>query len=97
MISKETFLDTIKQIDSLFEKEDLFCKTLGTLSPGTYCDAFIYSDAISIIFKLLCESLNDKNKLIESWYYERAAVLDENDKPLYNSFEELYNYLTRGE
>lgn len=104
MLSKETFVKTLDFIKDLGIKQCNFVKALESLSPITYCDAFIYDGVIDFLVNMLIEELNDINADIEYFLFEMNYVDDNSFDAalcpkysdgtiLYNSPETLYNYL----
>lgn len=105
MISKKTFVKTLKFIKECREKEEKFISALAGLSQDTYCDVFIYSTYEAQMVSLLAEDLQDEEGDIEYFLYEMdylqekltkvkaRAPKGEDNIPLYDSPETLYNYL----
>ena len=99
MISKERFIEILKFIQNQESKQDKFIEALELLSPGSYVDAFIYSEYAQVLIDILSEMFNDENGDIEYFLYELDAINNENLTipsdlcPYYNSPDTLYDYL----
>lgn len=99
MISKERFIKILKFIQDQESKQDKFIEALELLSPGSYVDAFIYSEYAQVLIDVLSEMFNDENGDIEYFLYELDAINNENLTipsdlcPYYNSPDTLYDYL----
>ena len=83
-------------------KQEKFISVLEELSPGSYCDCFLFSEYQEQLLKLLEKIFDDKNEdisyfLYESgWLYdseEKSFPKDETEVELYTSVESLYDYL----
>ena len=99
MISKERFIEILKFIQDQENKQNKFIEALELLSPGSYVDAFIYSEYAQVLIDILAEILHDEDGDIEHFLYEYDAINNENLvipsglDPYYNSPATLYDYL----
>ena len=100
MVSKELFLKTLQLIKDLEKRQDAFVDSLESLSPGNYCDCFLFSDPINQIIKILGEDLNDTEDLITYYLYEFADLPEDTKReqiekytPECASDEAIYDYL----
>ena len=107
LISFEEFKETLDFIDDQAEKQNKLCNVLEELSPGCYCDAFIYSEYENRLMEMLFKLMNlneDKINDLMYWFYdlEYGVKYDEYVKlnyikgkyiEIYSSMESLYNYL----
>ena len=51
MISKERFIEILKFIQDQENKQNKFIEALELLSPGSYVDAFIYSEYTQVLIR----------------------------------------------
>lgn len=110
LLSKEEFKAILEYIADLFHKEDMFCGALESLTNnGEPVAAFIYSQPIDFILKMLGKMMNDEDDDIGRFLYDLDAIGSGNlsvdpekcpaafdgEAPLYRDADSLYNYLTR--
>lgn len=106
MISKKYFIEILTFVKNQAKKQEEFIKALESLSPGSYCDCFLFNDYEDHLIDLLHTILNDKHDDLYYFLYELDWInrdeLDKNSFPkdkkgniLYNSLETLYEYLTK--
>lgn len=97
MMTLERFKETINFIRQLEQKTDRFVTALEELSPGEYCNCFLYSEVIDFIWKWLREDMHDEMDAIGQflWENEETYAYDENgnEKLLFNDIDSLYNYI----
>ncbi len=103
MISKEEFVETINFIIEKREQEKTFVRTLEKLSPGCYCDCYLYDEYEQKLIDTLEIMLNDYSHEISYYCYDCNGLekLDKKHCPkmhgkyLYTSLETLYDYLIK--
>lgn len=101
MISKEQFKKYLMFIKQQQEKEEKFVEALEELSPGTYCDCYIYDEYETMMVAMLRDFFNDKEDDISYFIYEAEGLKEEDingptDKDgnmLYHDIDSLYKYL----
>lgn len=108
MLSKEEFINALKDIQDLSSKEDSFCTLLENMGQeGETVCAFIYNKPINTILRLLGDVLEDKDDDIGYFLYDMDAISNPDLKPempdrvptdftgkgLYPDVENLYDYL----
>lgn len=100
-MTKERFIETINFIKKLQQKESDFCDALEALSPGEYCNCFLYSEAVEFIYKWLVEEMNDKYDYISYFLWENETCTvtnpDGSEETLFTDINSLYDFLTKGE
>lgn len=111
LLSKEEFKQALMDVSDLVYKEDLLCGVLESLTDSAepVC-AFIYSQPIDMILKLLGKMMDDENDEIGYFLYDLDAIdakdlsVDPNKCPTdplggktpYHDADTLYDYLTGG-
>lgn len=103
MLSKKQFVETINFIKREREKEREFVRMLEKLSPGSYCDCYLYDEYEQKMIELLENMFEDNMHDISYFCYdcngldkfEKKNCPKVNNKYLYNSLETLYNYLVK--
>jgi len=104
MLSKKTFIETIKLIKTKRSHEHKLIKALELCSPEEYVNAFIYTEYETLVVKLLHETmeLNENNDVLEYWLwelnfgkdYKPGCFTDENDKNIdISTVGKLYDYI----
>lgn len=111
LLSKEEFKKVLKDVSDLFHKEDMFCAALESLTNNNEpVTAFIYTQPIDMVMKLLGKMMNDEDDDIGYFMYELDAINTDDfhinpDKCptesdgktiLYHDADTLYDYLTKG-
>ena len=107
-LTKEEFIKTLKEMQTLNRKQDDFCKCLENITEDAIIPAFIFSRSIDIIQNLLVKIMDDKEDDIGYFLYDMDAINSENLKGkkqnapmyksgtiLYDDADSLYDYLTR--
>ena len=110
LLSKEEFKEILEYVADLFHKEDMFCGALESLTNnGEPVAAFIYSQPIDFILKMLGKMMNDEDDDIGRFLYdldaigsanlsvdpEKCPAASDGETPLYHDADSLYDYLTR--
>lgn len=108
IISLEYFKDTLDFIKNQDEKMNNFCNALEQLSPGEYCNCFLYTKYEKRLLEMLCKAMNLSESKQEDLYYwlynaewgtkfKIGDIVDNTgDEPKLldlTSIEKLYNYL----
>ena len=98
LFTKKDFIETLNFIKKQDKKQDKFIDALENLSPGCYCNAFIFSEYEDRLVRILGTILNDEHDDIGYFLYEMnwdkaKAPTDKNGKVLYSNAGELYDYL----
>lgn len=100
MISKSQFIEIIDFIKRKNEQENTLCDVLESLSPGSFCDCFLYSEYEEKLRFLLEQFLNDKTELIsyklyefDQWSSEERRQKQLLETPEVESWETVYDYL----
>jgi len=100
VISENEFVKILEFTKKQRDLEDNFVKALESLSPGTYCDCYLFDAYETELFKLLEAMFDDKYGDISYFIYDmdygqnkRMPVYVNSDKPLYTNASELYRYL----
>ena len=103
MLTKEEFTNTLKFIKKQSVKQEKFIKALENLSPGCYCDCFLYDEYSDKMIQLLENIFEDEYEDIyyflydSEWLYDskedKKYPTDKEGKTLYCSPETLYDYL----
>lgn len=97
IISKEEFIDYITFIEEQAKKQDKFLEALKEMSPGSYCDCFLYNAYEDKLIDLLQKIMNDTEDDIGYYLYEMSSEesypRDEKGNILYKDKESLYNFL----
>lgn len=107
MITKEEFIDVLKFIKEMRDKQTNFCSVIETLSSSdSYCDIFIYDRYEEQLYKLLSNMFNDELDELGYFLFESNALdngfkcspvirteEDGTERVLYDSAETLYDFL----
>lgn len=107
-LTKEEFIKTLKEMQTLNRKQDDFCKCLENITEDAIIPAFIFSRSIDIIHNLLVKIMDDKEDDIGYFLYDMDAINSENLKIekdrapaylsgdiLYEDADSSYDYLVR--
>lgn len=99
-MDKQTFIETIAFIYEERTRQDRFCDVLEFLSPGEYCNCFLYNRYEERLINMLVEIMDDKEsdliryKMYEfdTWnIYDKEEQLKET--PYLENWETLYDFL----
>ena len=101
LLTKEEFKKCFQVISDQNKKQETFIEALETLSPGTYCDCFLYDVYEGEYVYLIKKLMNDEYDDIDYFLYELPDILKyatEEDKlsnriPPYRDLDSLYDYL----
>lgn len=107
-LTKEEFIKTLKEMQSLNRKQNAFCECLENITEDAIIPAFIFSRSIDIMHNLLVKMFDDKEDDIGYFLYELDAInsedlkIEKNRAPaylsgdsLYDDADSLYDYLVR--
>lgn len=99
LISKEDFICCMNFIKDQDRKQSIFINALETLSPGSYCDCFVFGEYEYEYIKLLEKLTYDVNHDISYFLYDyhkgKIEPLDSEGNVLYSDFSSLYDYLLK--
>lgn len=96
----EEFIKRISLIKEYEQKQEQFIKGLEALSPGTYCDCFLYSDYENMIIEDLIYIMDDKESDLIRYKMYEFDNWNESDKteqlremPYLKNWTTLFQYL----
>lgn len=104
-VAFDEFKDTLDFIKQQDEKMNNFCNVLEQLSPGEYCNCFLYDGYENRLLEMLCKAMNLSESKQEDLYYwlynvewgtkfEIGDIISEDGTtPDLTTMEKLYNYL----
>lgn len=111
MISKEYFVKTLNFLKNKDKLQEKFMSVLEEMSPGSYCDCFIYSEFTDKIIELLETLMDDTGHEISYFLYDAGwltsnkndilkkyqpkSIGDGYERILYTNPETLYDYLVK--
>ena len=102
LISKETFVKVLTDLDNLDSKFLHLCDVLEDIVPGEYVNFtpnFVYDDLIINLLYLFMDPLHDIN-FFNYWYFEcdrgktyLEHIGDDPNYPYITDYDELYDFL----
>lgn len=99
IISFDYFKSTLDFIKEQDEKMNNFCNALEQLSPGEYCNCFLYSDYEDRLLTMMTKAMHlnvEKINILMWWLYDMewgTKVTLESCATDLTTIEKLYNYL----
>ena len=103
-MTKDLFIKILDNIKESRELQEQFCYVLEKLSPGCYCDCFLYSKFEDLCYNIFSEEYGDDNTEIimmftcDENFCEKGPlklnVLE--SEVIINNAEDLYDFLEYG-